>query len=109
MEAGTTDLQYPPSNIFPDPPLGEADQLQTETPLQAVAHLQAATKNLQELVGELAASLWRKATDQERHFPEQHFLTASYVLVPAMIAADRGKVHYTPVYLSRGTKILDVE
>ena len=30
-------------------------------------------------------------------------------LVPAVLTADRGKVHYTPVYLSRGTKILDVE
>ena len=109
MEAGTTDLQYPPSNIFPDPPLGEVDQLQTETPLRAVAHLQAATKNLQDLVGELAASLWRKATDQEKHFPEQHFPTAADVLVPAILATDRAKVHHTLVYLSRGTKILDVE
>ena len=49
--------------------MGDQEQLLVETPLQAVAHLQDATKNLQELVGELAASLWRKATDQGRHFP----------------------------------------
>ena len=89
--------------------MGDQEQLLVETPLQAVAHLQEATKNLQELVGELAASLWRKATDQEKHFPQQHFPAETEVLVPAVAEADRQKVHYTPVYLSNGSRILDVE
>ena len=59
MEPGTTDLHFPPSNLFLEPPLGNGEHLQTETPLQTVAQLQAATKNLQELVVELAAVRFR--------------------------------------------------
>ena len=80
-----------------------------ETPLQSVAHLLDATKNLQHLVGELAASLWRKATDQERHFPQQHFPVELEVLVPAVAEADRTRVHSTPVYICNRDGILDVE
>ena len=80
-----------------------------ETPLQTVAHLRDATRNLQHLVGELAASLWRKATDQERHFPQQHFPVDREILVPAVAKADRPRAHSTPVYISNQDGILDVE
>ena len=80
-----------------------------ETPLQAVAHLRDATRNLQELVGELAASLWRKATDQERHFPQQHFPPSEAELVPAVPKEERNATHYTPVYISNQDGMLDVE
>ena len=80
-----------------------------ETPLQTVAHLRDATRNLQQLVGELAASLWRKATDQERHFPQQHFPAERETLVPAIAEADRQRTHSTPVYISNQDGILDVE
>ena len=70
LEAGATDQQYPPTYLFPEPPVGDGPQLLLETPLQAVSHLQDAVKNVQELTGELARSLWEKATDTERHFPQ---------------------------------------
>ena len=80
-----------------------------ETPLQAVAHLQVATKNLQQLVGELAASLWRRAIDQEKHFPQQHFPLEEAAPVPAAAEADRHATHDTPVYISNSNGILGVE
>ena len=39
LEAGATDQQYPPTYIFPDPPLGDGPELLLETPLRAVSHL----------------------------------------------------------------------
>ena len=54
LEPGTTDQQYPPAYLFPDPPVGDGPELLLETPLQAVSHLQDAVKNVQELTGELA-------------------------------------------------------
>ena len=107
LEPGTTDLHYPPSQLFPEPPMGSGEELLMETPLQAVAQLRDATKNLQELVGELAASLWRTATQQERQFPQPH-LPETPNLVPAVAAADRGRVHHTPVYISTSNGALDV-
>ena len=69
LEPGTTDQQHPPSSLFPDPPLGEKEEQLMESPLQAMASLRAATKNMAELVGELSEALWRKAADREKHFP----------------------------------------
>ena len=109
LEPGATDRQYPPTPLFPKPPMGEEEDLLMETPLQTVAHLMDATRNLQQLVGELAASLWRKATDQERHFPQQYFPPEREMLVPAVAEADRQWTHSTPVYISNQDGILDVE
>ena len=39
LEAGATDQQYPPTYLFPDPPLGDGPELLLETPLRAVSHL----------------------------------------------------------------------
>ena len=80
-----------------------------ETPLQAVSHLQDAMRNAQQLTRELAKSLWQRATDRERHFPNQHFLGESEVLIPAVAASDLHKVHCTPVYLSNSDGIFDME
>ena len=80
-----------------------------ETPLQAVSHIKDATRNLQQLVGELATSLWRKATDQEKHFPQQHFPPQSADLVPIVPEEEQNTTHYTPVYISNQNGVLDVE
>ena len=37
LEAGATDQQYPPSYLFPDPPVGDGSELLLETPLRAVS------------------------------------------------------------------------
>ena len=89
--------------------MGADPVLLLETPLQAVAHLRDATKNLQELVGELAGSLWRKATYRERHFPQQHFLAREAELALAVPDEERRTTHYTLVYLSNQNGMLDVE
>ena len=49
LEAGTTDQLYPPTYLFPKPPLGDGPELLMETPLQAVSHLQDAMRNAQQL------------------------------------------------------------
>ena len=61
LKPGTSDLQFPPSNLFPESPLGDH---------QTMVQLRYATTNLQQQVAELSASLWDKATDQERRFPQ---------------------------------------
>ena len=58
LEPGTTDQQHPPSYLFPNAPLGEADDLMIETPLQAMEQLREATSNLKKLVGDLSKSPW---------------------------------------------------
>ena len=72
LEPRTTDQQHPPSSLFPDPPLGEKEEQLVETPLQSMASLQAAAKNMTELVAELSEALWRKAADREKHFPQRN-------------------------------------
>ena len=52
LEPGTSDLQFPPSNIFPEAPLGEGGTLLQESPLQTMVQLRHATTNLQQLVAE---------------------------------------------------------
>ena len=88
LEPGATDQQYPPTYLFPEPPVGDGPELLMETPLQAVSHLQDAMKNATQMTGELAKSLWQRATDRERHFPNQHFPEEPEVLIPAVAAAD---------------------
>ena len=109
LEPGTTDQQYPPTYLFPYPPVGDGPELLLESPLQAISHLQDAVKNVQELTGELARSLWHKATDTERSFPHQNFPTVEEELVPAVSAADLLLVHFTPVYLDNTAMMLNVE
>lgn len=43
LEPGTTDQQYPPSNLFPEPPMGDNEEQLRETPLLEVAHLRDVT------------------------------------------------------------------
>ena len=47
LEPGTSDLQFPPSNIFPEPPLGDGAVVMQESPLQTMVQLRHATTNLQ--------------------------------------------------------------
>ena len=89
--------------------MGSGSELLPETPLQAVSHLQDAVKNVQELTGELAKSLWEKSTDRECHFPQQHFPAEATELVPTVSAHDLLTVHITPVYLDNSDKVLDME
>ena len=109
LEPGTTDQQYPPSSLFPEPPLGDGEIMLMETPLQSVAQLRHASANLQQLVGELAASLWDKATDQERYFPVVNTPSTITEPVPVVAAAERANVHYTPAFLDNTKGVLDVE
>ena len=78
-----------------------------ETPLHSVAQLRHATTNLQQLVGELAASPWEKATDQECHFPDRPATIEELDLVVAV--ADWPSTHYTLVCINNLKDILDVE
>ena len=52
--------------------MGDKEDQLMESPLQAMASLQAAAKNMNELVAELSESLWRKAADREKHFPQRN-------------------------------------
>ena len=36
LERGTSDLQFPPSNIFPEAPVGDGETLMQESPLQTM-------------------------------------------------------------------------
>ena len=42
LEPGTTDQQHPPSPPFPEPPMGDKEDQLVDSPLQAMASLQAA-------------------------------------------------------------------
>ena len=77
-----------------------------ETPLQTVVHLRHATANLQHMIADLSASLWAKATDQERRFPFLH-QTETEQLPPVIPVADRNTTHYTPVFLYTENGALD--
>ena len=67
LEPGTTDLQHPPSHMFPIPPLGEWGPHRRETPLQIAARLQHSVDDNQKVLAELKQVLWHKATGQERY------------------------------------------
>ena len=60
-------------------------------------------------MGELAASLWRKAFDHERHFPQQHFPPLNADLVPVVPEEERNSTHYTHFYILNQNGVLDVE
>ena len=109
LEPDTSDLQFPPSNIFPRAPLGDGELLMRESPIQTMVQLRHATTNLQQLVAELSASLWEKATDQERRFPQLQTPPLPEDPVPAVAEADLLTTHYSPVYIDTMSGVLDVE
>ena len=74
-----------------------------------MVQLRHATTNLQQLVAKLSASLWDKATDQERRFPQQLRPIMPEEPVPAIAEVDLMTTHYTPVYLDTKSDVLDVE
>ena len=55
LEPGTSNMQFPPSNIFPEAPVGDGETLMQESPLQTMVLLRHATTNVQQLVAELSA------------------------------------------------------
>ena len=88
--------------------MGDKEDRLVESPLQAMASLQAASKNMNELVAELSESLWRKAADREKHFPQRNWdreMHEEYPIIgPAVPKADLPNIHCTAVYLdNRGT------
>ena len=83
--------------------------LMTETPLQTMGQLRHAATNLQQLVAELSASLWDKATDQERRFPDQRVPIIQEEPFPVVPEADRATTNYTPAYIDNTHGVLDVE
>ena len=109
LEPCTSDLQFMPSNVFPEAPLGEGEPLMQESPLQTMVQLRHATTNLQQLVAELSASLWEKATDQERRFPQLQTPPLPEDPVPAVAEAELLTTHYSPVYIDTMSGVLDVE
>ena len=56
--------------------------------------------NLQQLVAELSASLWDKATNQERRFPDQRVPIIHEEPFPVVPEADRATANYTPAYIN---------
>ena len=74
-----------------------------------MAQLRHVAANLQQLVGELAASSWDKATDQERYFLASH--APSTITEPVLVVAtpERASVHYTPAYIDNTKGVPDVE
>ena len=59
-------------------------------------------------MAELSASLWDKATDQEKRIPTRQQPTVEEV-TPAVPEAARSTTHYGPVYINTRQKMLDVE
>ena len=84
-----------------------------ESPLQAMASLRAAAKNMNELMVELSESLWRKAADQEKRFPQRSWdreMHEEYPIIgPAVPEADVVNIHCTPVYIDNRGGVLDVD
>ena len=82
------------------------------TPLQAMASLRAATKNMTELVGELSEALWRKAADREKHFPQRNWereVNEEYPITgPAVPEGELTNIYCTPVYIDNKGGVLDV-
>ena len=80
-----------------------------ESPLQTMVQLRHATTNPQQLVAKISASLWDKATDQERRFPQTRVPNVPVDPIPAIAKADLETTHNTPVYLDTKSSIFDVE
>ena len=57
----------------------------------------------------MSASLWEKATDQERRFPQHLRPVLPEDPVPAVAEVDLMTTHNTPVYIDTKTSVLDVE
>ena len=111
LEPGTSDQQFPPSNLFPEAPMGDGEVLRPETPLQTMTQLRSAVFNMQQLVSELSERLWDRATDNEHHYPK-HFMETEKETetgVPAVPGGSKILVHYTPAYLDNTGGVLDAE
>ena len=108
LEPGTSDMQFPPSNLFPESPLGDGEVLRQETLLQTMTQLRSAATNMQQLVSELSERLWDKASDTERHSSTQNEEPATPVIIPAVPAASRGTTIYTPAFIDNSRGVLDV-
>ena len=67
LEPGATDMQYPPTTLFREPPQADEESHEKETPWQQVVHLRNATQTMTRLVADLSQSLWARASDQERY------------------------------------------
>lgn len=81
--------------------------LDMETPLQIATQLQHATVNFQQLVENLKASLWEKATVQERRLPnnvQPQQPEESPLVVPV---ANWPTTYYTPAFLNNKAGVLD--
>ena len=109
LEPGTSDLRLPSTNLFPEAPLGDGEVLTQGTPRQSIAQLRHAATNIQQLVAELSASLWDKATNQEELIPTRQQASTMEGITPMVPVAERCNTHYAPVYIDIRQKMLDVE
>ena len=74
-----------------------------------MSQLRHAATNLQQLEAELSASLWEKATDLERWFPDQRVPIIHEEPFPVVPKADRATTNYTLAYIDNTRGVLDVE
>ena len=79
------------------------DPVQCQTPLQVATRLQNSINGNQQLLAELKAAIWDKATDQERHPQMEH-----KEVVPAIAEANMAKTHAVAVLLDNSHAVLDV-
>ena len=79
------------------------DPVQGQTPLQVATRLQNLINDNQQLLAELKAAMWDKATDQERH-PRVEQEEA----VPAVAEEDMSKTHAAAVLLYNTKAVLNV-
>ena len=103
LEPGTTIPNFSPNHSFPDPLFVGGDLVQGHSPLQVAARLENSINDKQQLLAELKASIWDKATNQERH-PQKE----QEEVVPAVAKADMAKTHATAVLLDNIKAVLDV-
>ena len=104
LEPDTTNLDHPPTYVFPEPLLEESVVPRNVSTLQTTTQLQHATGNLRHLVGELKAGLYNRTTDQERVL----HIAIPEVEVPPICAAEKETAHYTPAMLDNSKGVVDV-
>ena len=103
LEPGTTNLHSPPNHTFPDPLSVGRDPVQGQTTLQVATRLQNLINDNQQLLAELKAAMWDKATDQERH-PRVEQEEA----IPAVAEENKSKTHTAAILLDNTKAVLGV-
>ena len=107
LEPCTTNLQYPPSHLFPEPLLGEGGPHTWETPLRIAARLQHFVDDNQKVLAEPKEVLWHKATGHKR-YPDAIAPSKAAEKPPAVSDCDRSRISSTAVFLDNTKRVLNV-